>query len=316
MDLIIGQNPAGSTAAAESAADPMIVDGDQKTFMQDVVEASRAIPVLVDFWAPWCAPCKQLTPALEKVTRAAGGRIKLVRIDIDQNRALVQQLIQLGLPLQSVPTVAAFWQGQIADLFQGALPESEIMHFVENVLKTAGGAMPSADLIADARAALEEGNAQEASELFAAALHDEAENPEAWGGLIRSLLALGQEEQAAQALAKVPAKIADHAEVAGARSALALAAEGRLARDQLATFQQRLAADPADHQARYDLASALNASDRREEAADALLDIIRRSRGWNDDAARLQLLKFFEAWGFDDPATMAARRKLSAILFS
>jgi putative thioredoxin len=312
MDHIIGQQPAGAAAAAE----PMIVDGDQKTFMQDVVEASRTIPVLVDFWATWCGPCKQLTPMLEKITRAAGGRIKLVRIDIDQNRSLVQQLVQLGLPLQSVPTVAAFWQGQIADLFQGALPESEIKHFVENLLKTAGGAMPSADLIAEAKAALEEGNAQEASELFAAALHDDPEKPEAWGGLIRALLALGQEDQATQALAKVPAKIADHAEVAGARSALALASEGRRARDQLATFELRLAADPADHQARYDLASALNASDRRDEAADALLDIIRRNRGWNDEAARLQLLKFFEAWGFDDPATMAARRKLSAILFS
>ncbi len=315
MDQIIGQKPAGS-AAAGTAADAMIVDGDQKTFMQEVVEASRNIPVLVDFWATWCAPCKQLTPALEKVTRAAGGRVKLVRIDIDQNRALVQQLIQLGLPLQSVPTVAAFWQGQIADLFQGALPESEIMHFVENLLKATGGAMPSADLIADARAALEEGNAQEASELFAAALHDEAENPEAWGGLIRALLALGQEEQANQTLAQVPAKIADHAEVTGARSALALAAEGRQARSQLTTLEQRLTADPADHQARYDLASALNANDRREEAADALLEIIRRNRGWKDEAARLQLLKFFEAWGFDDPATMAARRKLSALLFS
>ena len=253
---------------------------------------------------------------LEKVTRAAGGRIKLVRIDIDQNQALVKQLVQLGLPLQSVPTVAAFWQGQIADLFQGVLPESEIKRFVENLLKTAGGAMPSADLIADARAALAEGNAQEASELFAATLHDEPENPEAWGGLIRALMALGQEEQASAALAKVPAKIADHAEVVGARSALALAAEGRHARDQLATFERRLAADPADHQARYDLASAFNATDRREEAADALLEIIRRNRGWNDEAARLQLLKFFEAWGFDDPATMAARRKLSSVLFS
>jgi putative thioredoxin len=313
MDQIIGQKPAGSAA---TAADAMIVDGDQKTFMQDVIEASRTIPVLVDFWATWCAPCKQLTPALEKVTRAAGGRIKLVRIDIDQNRALIQQLIQLGLPLQSVPTVAAFWQGQIADLFQGALPESEIMRFVETLLKAAGGAMPSADLIADARAALEEGNAQEASELFAAALNDEAENPEAWGGLIRALLALGQEEKANQTLAKVPAKIADHAEVAGARSALVLAAEGRKARGQLATLEQRLAADPADHQARYDLASALNASDRRDEAADALLEIIRRNRGWNEDAARLQLLKFFEAWGFDDPATQSARRRLSALLFS
>ncbi len=315
MDLIIGQKQAGATAGGASP-DALIVDGDQKTFMQDVVEASRTIPVLVDFWATWCGPCKQLTPALEKVTRAAGGRLKLVKIDIDKNRGLVQQLVQLGLPLQSVPTVAAFWQGQIADLFQGALPESEIKRFVEALLKLAGGAMPAADLIAEAKTALEQGRPQEAAELYSAVLQEEPENPEAWGGLIRTLLALGDEDQANAALAEVPAKIADHTEVSGARSALALAAEGRKARDQLATFQQRLAADPADHQARYDLATALNASNRREEAADALLDIIRRNRAWNDDAARLQLLKFFEAWGFDDPATAAARRKLSAILFS
>jgi putative thioredoxin len=315
-DIIIGQTPGSHAGAAPGGAEAMIVDGDQATFMQDVVEASRSLPVLVDFWATWCGPCKTLTPALEKVVRAAGGRVKLVKIDIDKNRGLVQQLVQLGLPLQSVPTVAAFWQGQIADLFQGALPESEIKRFVETLLKMGGGSMPGADLLAEARAAMEQGNAQEAGELFSALLQQEPESPEAWGGLIRALMALGQEDQAQEALQQVPAKIAEHAEISGARSALALAVEGRAARDQLATYEARLAADPADHQARYDLATALNAMDRREEAADALLEIIRRARNWNEEAARLQLLKFFEAWGFDDAATMAARRKLSALLFS
>jgi putative thioredoxin len=242
--------------------------------------------------------------------------VKLVKIDIDKNQSLVRQLAQLGLPMQSVPTVAAFWQGQIADLFQGALPESEVKRFVEALLKLSGGSMPQADLVAEAKAALEQGQPQEAAELFSGVLQQEPENPEAWGGLIRALLALGDEDQAQDALAQVPAKIADHAEIAGARSALSLAAEGRKAKDQLATFQARLAANPADLQARYDLATALNAMNRREEAAEALLEIIRRNRGWNDDAARLQLLKFFEAWGFDDATTMAARRKLSAVLFS
>ena len=316
MDVIIGQQPGAGGAAPLAGADAIIVDGDQKTFMQDVVEASRNIPVLVDFWATWCGPCKTLTPTLEKVVRAAGGRVKLVKIDIDKNRNLVQQLVQLGLPLQSVPTVAAFWQGQIADLFQGALPESEVKRFVETLLKAAGGAMPATDLLAEAKAALEAGRAQEAEELFSTVLQQEPESPEAWGGLLRALIALGQEDQAHEVLGQVPEKIAEHAEVAGARSALALAEEGRKARDQLSTFESRLAADPADHQARYDLATALNAMDRREEAAEALLDIIRRNRAWNEDAARLQLIKFFEAWGFDDPATAAARRKLSAILFS
>jgi putative thioredoxin len=215
-----------------------------------------------------------------------------------------------------VPTVAAFWQGQIADVFQGALPESEVKRFVEGLLKATGGSMPAADLLAEAKAALEQGDAQQAGELFSAMLGSEPENGDAWGGLVRALMALGQEDAAEEALAQVPEKVAEHAEVTGARSALALAKEGRAAKDQLQSLQARVAADPADHQARYDLATALNATNEREQAAEALLEILRRNRGWNEDAARLQLLKFFEAWGSDDPATGAARRRLSALLFS
>ena len=312
MDHIIGQTPPG--AAPSQAA--MIVDGDQKTFMTDVIEASRSIPVLVDFWATWCGPCKQLTPTLEKVVTAAGGRVKLVKIDIDQNQQLVRQLAQLGLPMQSVPTVAAFWQGQIADLFQGAQPESEVKRFVEALLKAAGGSMPSADLLAEARAAMDEGDPGGALELFGALVQQEPENGDAWGGMIRALMALGQEADAESALAQVPESLAEHTEIAGARSALALAKEGRAAQEQLGSLKARLEADPKDHQARYDLATALNAMGEREAAAEALLDIMRRDRKWNEEAARLQLLKFFEAWGSDDPATGPARRRLSSILFS
>ncbi len=326
MDQLIGSSTRAAAvqplpASASSGADPlppaeMIIDGTEASFARDVIEASRQTPVLVDFWATWCGPCKTLTPSLEKVVRAAGGRLKLVKIDVDANRTLVQKLSQIGLPLQSIPTVAAFWQGQIADVFQGALPESELKRFAEALLKLAGGAMPAADLLAEARKAVEDGQHAEAGAIFSELLQNDPASPDAWAGLIRALIALGQEDQAHEALESVPEAIRDHAEISGARSALTLLAEGRAAREQLSGLQQRLAANADDHQARYDLATALNATDDRAGAADALLYIIRRDRTWNEQAARLQLLRLFEAWGLSDPATIAARRRLSALLFS
>ncbi|WP_237215387.1 thioredoxin family protein [Falsiroseomonas oryziterrae] len=316
MDVIFDPTrqtaPGGGSGAG--AAD-IIKDGDQRGFMQDVIQASREVPVLVDFWATWCGPCKTLTPTLEKVVTAAQGRVRLVKIDIDKNRALVQQLAQMGLPLQSVPTVVGFVQGQIADLFQGALPEGEVKKFVEGLLKMSGGQLPGADLLAEAKAAEEQGDHRTALELYAALAQSEGENAEAYAGLARALMNLGEEEQAQQVLDGVTDKIKEHAAIASVRSALQLAIEGRKAREKLGEFEKRLAADPDDHAARIDLAVALNAMGERGKATDALMEAIRRDRAWNDEAARKQLLKFFEAWGFDDPATLAGRRKLSTLLF-
>ncbi|MBS7810130.1 thioredoxin family protein [Roseococcus pinisoli] len=310
MDVILDPNQPNPSGGP----DP-VIDGDQKTFMQDVVEASRQVPVLVDFWATWCGPCKTLTPTIEKVVRAAGGRVRLVKIDIDKNRQLVQQLTQMGLPLQSVPTVAAFWQGQIADIFQGALPESEVKKFIENLLKVAGGQMPSADLIGEAKELFEAQDFSGALEIYAALAQQEPENAEALAGLARCLIALDEEGQAKEMLDGLDAKLKASAEISAVRAQIELAEAGRAAQSKFGIFEERLAADPDDHEARIELAVALNAADKRVEASQALLEAIKRDRAWNDEAARKQLLKFFEAWGLDDPATLKARRGLSALLF-
>jgi putative thioredoxin len=214
-----------------------------------------------------------------------------------------------------VPTVVAFWKGQILDLFQGALPESEVKRFIEGLLKQAGGQMPTADLLGEAKAALEEGDATTALQMFGALAQQEPENADALAGVARCLMTLGEEEQALQVIESVPEKLRAHAEIASIRSALELAAEGREARAKLAEFETRLAADPNDHAARIDLAVALNAMEDRAGAVDALIEAIKRDRAWNEEAARKQLLKFFEAWGFGDPASVAGRRKLSSVLF-
>ena len=297
--------------AGPAAAPDPVREGTDANFQTEILAASKEVPVIVDFWATWCGPCKQLGPLLEKVVRGAGGRVRMVKVDIDKNPRLAA-----SFRIQSVPTVYAIWQGQPLDGFQGALPESQIRQFVERVVKAAGTTTPQADLLAEGRKALEDGALQDAAEIFGALLEQEPENAAAIAGLAKTFMAAGQEEQAKGLLANLNAKQAEHPDIVQVKAALELAEAGLRAQGELAEYQQRLAANPADHQARFDLATALNAAGEREQAADALLEILRRERGWNDGAARAQLLKFFDSWGLMDEASVAARRKLSTLLFS
>jgi putative thioredoxin len=307
MEMLFDQ--AGQAAGA--GPDP-VREGTDANFQTEILAASKEVPIIVDFWATWCGPCKQYTPTLEKVVRGAGGRVRLVKVDIDKNPALAR-----SANIQSVPTTMVFWQGQpMTQPMPGALPESQVKKLVEQILEVAGSSTPQADLLAEGKKALEEGALQDAAEIFSALLEQEPENAAAIAGLAKTFVAAGQEEQAKGLLANLNAKQAEHPDIVQIKAALELAEAGRRAQGELAQYQQRLAANPADHQARFDLATALNAADKRDEAADALLEIIRRDRAWNDGAARAQLLKFFESWGLMDEASVAARRKLSALLFS
>jgi len=295
----------GGTAAAAD----YVKDTTTQTFMADVIEESRRQPVLVDFWAPWCGPCRQLTPVLEKVVRAAKGAVRLVKMNIDEHPAVAGQL-----GIQSIPAVIAFVNGQPADGFMGALPESQVVAFIERLTKTRVGGEEQ-DALAAAEAALAAGDPAGAAEIYAQILATDSGNIVALAGLARSYLETGAIEQAKQTLALVPEAKRNEAPVAAARAALELA-EQAASVGPLAELEQKVAANPGDHQARVDLALALSAAGRRDEAVDHLLEIVRRDRAWNDDGARRQLLQLFEAWGHGDDATVAGRRKLSSILFS
>lgn len=302
-----------TSAPAAAAAGDLIKDADITTFMQDVVQASMQGPVLVDFWAPWCGPCKQLTPALEKLVKGAGGKLRLVKVNVDdpKNQPLAQQL-----RIQSIPAVYAFSGGQPVDGFVGALPESQLKKFVESL----PGAGPVQDAAADAieagRAALGTQSFEDAAAAFSEALGAEPENPAALGGLARALIGMGEVEAAREILDGVPAAIAEHAEIAAARSALQLLEDGAKAAGNLKPLEDAVAANPNDHQARYDYALALVGDNRQAEALDQLLDIVKRDRKWNEEAARKQLVTMFEALGPMDPLVVEARRKLSSILFA
>lgn len=303
------QNGGGAMAATVTPADDVIKETTTQSFVKDVIEASRQQPVLVDFWAPWCGPCRQLTPVLEKVVRAAKGKVKLVKMNIDEHPAIPAQL-----GIQSIPAVIAFVSGQPIDGFMGALPESQVTGFVERLIKDRVGGEEK-DLLAAADAALVEGNPVAAAEIYARLLAQDAGNVHALAGLARCYVETGALEQAKQTLAMVPDNKRNEAPVAAARAALELA-EQASALGPISELEQKVAANPLDHQARYDLALALNAKGRRQEALDHLLEIVRRDRKWNDDAARKQLIQLFEAWGPTDELTVSGRRRLSSILFS
>lgn len=298
------------TAASEAPAD-LIKDGSEATFMQDVIEASQTVPVIVDFWAPWCGPCKTLGPALEAAVAEAGGKVRMVKLDVDKNQGIAGQL-----QIQSVPTVYAFFEGKPVDGFQGALPPSEIKAFVDKLAAMAPDEDNGlADAVAAAEEMLTEGAAEDAAQTFAAILEEDGNFAGAWGGLIRAHLAMDQLEEAEAALNGVPAEISDASEIEVAAAQLDLAKQAADA-GPLTELRAALEADEDNHQARLDLAVAMHANGDSEGAVDMLLDLFRRDRDWNDGAAKAQLFTVFEALKPEDPVVLNGRRRLSSMIFA
>jgi putative thioredoxin len=295
--------------AGTVTADVVVKDTTTQAFVKDVIEESKRQPVLVDFWAPWCGPCKQLTPVLEKAVKAAKGKVKLVKMNIDDHPAIPGQM-----GIQSIPAVIAFVNGQPADGFMGALPESQVMAFLERLTKDRIGG-EAQDLLKGADAALAEGDAAGAAAMYSELLAEDGGNVPALAGLARCYVETGALDQAKQTLAMIPEAKQNDAAVAAARAALELAEQSKNI-GPVDELEQKVAANPLDHQARFDLALALNGQGKRAEALDQLIAIVKRDRKWNDDGARKQLVQFFDAWGPTDEATVEGRKRLSSILFA
>jgi putative thioredoxin len=309
MDQLIG----GGKPAAAPAGD-LVKDTNTASFRADVLDASMQVPVIVDFWAPWCGPCKQLGPIIEKAVKEARGAVRLVKINVDENQELSAQM-----RIQSIPAVYAFFQGRPVDGFVGAQPESAIKQFIQRLTKLgAGDAGPSPidEALEHAEAALKEGDHEAASAIFAQVLEHEPDNVKALGGMARCCIAVGELDQAKRFLAQVPAAQANDPAIAGARAQLELAEAGQKTAGQSQELRARVDANPKDFEARFALAQALFAGGDREGGVDQLLEIIRLNRAWNEEAARKELVKFFEAMGPTDPLTLSARRRLSSLLFS
>ena len=295
--------------AQTAAADALVKDTTTQAFVKDVIEESKRQPVLVDFWAPWCGPCKQLTPVLEKAVRAAKGKVKLVKMNIDDHPAIPGQM-----GIQSIPAVIAFVDGRPADGFMGALPESQVVAFLDRLTKDSIGG-ETKDLLKAADAALADGDPAGAANLYAQLLAEDNGNVQALAGLARCYVETGALDQARQTLAMIPDSKRGESAVAAAQAALQLAEQVKTL-GPVAELEQKVAANPLDHQARFDLALALNGKGRRLDALDQLISIVKRDRKWNDDGARKQLVQFFEAWGPTDEATIEGRKRLSSILFA
>ncbi len=305
MDILGG---GGAAAPAD-----LIKDSSEATFMQDVVETSMETPVIVDFWAPWCGPCKTLGPMLEEAVTAAKGAVKMVKINVDEAQMLAGQL-----QIQSIPTVYAFFKGQPVDGFQGALPGSEIKAFIDRVIEAAGGESPGGQLSEAVEAAeemLAEGAAVDAAQTFSAILGEDPNHAAAYGGLVRANIAMGELDQAEAILNGAPAEISGAPELEAANAQLELARQAADA-GPVAELTAMVEAEPDNHQARFDLAQALHASGNVEEAVTQLLELFRRDREWNEGAAKAQLFTIFDALKANDPVVLNGRRRLSSMIFA